>query len=167
MPGLRDCHRLLKQEDVTLVRCTTTNPAENLPTPENEEPHDCVREAEKYSKLRYNLQALPLQNLEVKYSTDGSWYQLGESLSADYVIVEPQSSEFVVVKVEIMPQPVSAQLAELAGLIEACLLAERRKVTIYTDSAYAHNVCTQCMSSVCVEVLRRQVVLLFKIMLRL
>lgn len=141
MPRLRDYHRLLEQEDVTLIRCTTANPSENLPTPEDGEPHDCVQEAERYSKLRYDLQALPLHNSEVEYWTDGSCYRIGESLSAGYAIVEAQGLDFVVVKAEKIPQPASAQLAELMRLTEACLLAEGKKVTIYTDSAYAHNVC--------------------------
>lgn len=47
----------------------------------------------------------------------------------------------MVVKAEIIPQPASAQLAELVGLTDSCLLAEGKRVTIYTDSAYAHNVC--------------------------
>lgn len=63
MPRLRDYHRLLEQEDVTLVRCATVNPAESLPTSEDGEPHDCVQEAEKYSRLRSDLQALPLCEL--------------------------------------------------------------------------------------------------------
>ena len=40
-----------------------------------------------------------------------------------------------------IPKPASTQLAELVGLTEACLLAEGKRVTIYTDSAYVHNVC--------------------------
>lgn len=134
MPRLRDCHRLLEQEDVTLVRCVTANPSDNLTTPEDGEPHDCVQEAEKYSKLRSDLQALPLQNSEVEYQTDGSCYRLGETLSTGYAIVKPQGSNFVVVKAGMISQPASAQLAERVGLTEACLLAQGKKVTIYTDS---------------------------------
>ncbi len=52
MPRLRDYHRLLEQEDVTLVKCTTVNLAELLPTSEDGEPHDCVQEAERYRRLR-------------------------------------------------------------------------------------------------------------------
>lgn len=136
MPRLRDYHRLLEQEDVTVIRCATANPAENMPTPEDGEPHNCVREAERYSKLR-----LPLHNSAVEYWTDGSCYCIGESLSAGYAIVEPHGSDFVVVKADTIPQPVFAQPAELVGLTEACLLAEGKKMTVYTDSAYAHNVC--------------------------
>ncbi|KAL6455123.1 hypothetical protein MHYP_G00364300 [Metynnis hypsauchen] len=40
----------VSEEDVTLVRCVTVNPAENLPTLEDGEPHDCVQEAEKHSR---------------------------------------------------------------------------------------------------------------------
>ena len=43
---LRNYHRLLEQEDVTLVRCDTVNPAELLPTQDDGELHDCVQEAE-------------------------------------------------------------------------------------------------------------------------
>lgn len=141
MPRLRDYHRLLEQEDVTLVRCVTVNPAEHLPTSEDGEPHDCVQEAERYAKLRADLQALPLCEADLEYWTDGSCYRVGNTLSAGYAIVEAQGTEFVVVKAETIPQPASAQLAELVGLTEACLLAEGKRVTIYTDSAYAHNVC--------------------------
>lgn len=45
-PRLRDYQRLLEQEDVTLISCATTNPAENSPTPEDGEQHDCVQEAD-------------------------------------------------------------------------------------------------------------------------
>ncbi|KAL6475706.1 hypothetical protein MHYP_G00167460 [Metynnis hypsauchen] len=141
MSRLRDYHRLLEQEDVTLARCVTVNPAENLPTPEDGEPHDCVQEAEKYSRLRSDLKALPLREVDLEYWTDGSCYRVGDKLSAGYAIVKAQGTGFVVEKAEIEPQPASAQLAELVGLTEACLLAEGKRVTIYTDSAYAHNVC--------------------------
>ncbi|KAL7381164.1 hypothetical protein ABVT39_001391 [Epinephelus coioides] len=67
MPRLRDYHRLLEQEDVTLARCNTVNPAETLPTSEDGEPYDCVQEAEKYSKLRSDLQALPLHEADLEY----------------------------------------------------------------------------------------------------
>uniref|UniRef100_A0AAQ6APB8 Uncharacterized protein n=1 Tax=Amphiprion ocellaris TaxID=80972 RepID=A0AAQ6APB8_AMPOC len=141
MPRLRDYYRLLEQEDVTLVRCTTINPAENLPTPEDGEPHDCVQEAEKYSRLRSDLQAFPLHEPDLEYWTDGSCYRMGDKLCAGYAVVKFQGNGFVVEVAEVIPQPASAQLAELVGLTEACLLAEDKRVTIYTDSAYAHNVC--------------------------
>lgn len=70
------------------------------------------------------------------------------------------------VKVELVPQPASAQLAELVGLTEACLLAEGKRVTIYTDSAYAHNVCHLFASVWKIEGLRRQMGLLYNIMLK-
>ncbi|XP_030580076.1 uncharacterized protein LOC115776499 [Archocentrus centrarchus] len=141
MPRLREYHRLLEQEDVTLMRCVTTNPAESLPTLEDGEPHDCVREAEKYSRLRSDLQALPLRETDLELWTDGSCYRVGDKLSAGYAVVKAQGLDFVVEKAEVIPQPASAQLAELVALTEACLLAEGKRVTIYTDSAYAHNVC--------------------------
>ncbi len=71
MPWLRDYYMLLEQEDVTLAQCNTVNPAETLPTSEDGEPHDCVQEAERYSRLRQALQALPLQKADLEYWTDG------------------------------------------------------------------------------------------------
>ena len=141
MSRLRDYYRLLEQEDVSLARCTTVNPAESLPTFDDGEPHDCVKEAERYSKLRSDLQALPLRESDLELWTDGSCYRIGSELVAGYVIVKAHGADFVVEKAEIIPQPASAQLAELVGLTEACLMAENKRVTIYTDSAYAHNVC--------------------------
>ncbi|KAJ3584773.1 hypothetical protein NHX12_015268 [Muraenolepis orangiensis] len=141
MPRIRDYYRLFEQEDVTLARCHTVNPAETLPTPDDGEPHNCVEEAEKYSKLRLDLQALPLPEADLEYWTDGSCYRVGETLSAGYAVVRAQGPEFVVEKAEAIPQPCSAQLAELVALTEACNLASGQRVTIYTDSAYAHNVC--------------------------
>ncbi len=64
----------------------------------------------------------------------GSCYRIGDKLSAGYVIVKAQGSDFVAEKAEVIPQPASAQLAELVGLTEACLLAEGKRVTVYTDS---------------------------------
>uniref|UniRef100_A0A3B1IGT4 ribonuclease H n=1 Tax=Astyanax mexicanus TaxID=7994 RepID=A0A3B1IGT4_ASTMX len=141
MSRLRDYYRLLEQEDITLVRCATVNPAETLPTPEDGEPHECVQEAEKYSKLRADLQALPLQAAELELWTDGSCYRRGDKLCAGYAIVQAQGADFVVVKAEVIPQPASAQLAELVGLTEACLMADGKRVTIFTDSAFCHGIC--------------------------
>jgi len=82
MSRLRDDYRLLEQEDVSLARCTTVNPAESLPTLEDGEPHDCVKEAERYSKLRSDLQALPLREADVELWTDGSCYRIGSDWPA-------------------------------------------------------------------------------------
>ena len=141
VPRIRDYYRMLEQEDVTLAKCTTINPAEMLPTAMDGEPHDCLQEADKYSKLRSDLKALPLRESDLEYWTDGSCYRIGETLSAGYAIVKAQGTDFVVEKAEVVPQPCSAQLAELIALTEACTLAEGKRVTIYTDSSYAHNVC--------------------------
>ncbi|KAK0144494.1 Gag-Pol polyprotein [Merluccius polli] len=98
--------RLLEQEDVTLARCNTVNPAETLPTLEDGEPHDCVQEAERYSKLRSG-------DADLELWTDGSCYWIGDRLSAGYAVVRAQDTGFVVEKAEVIPQPASAQLAEL------------------------------------------------------
>lgn len=84
-----------------------------------------------YSRLRSDFQAFPLHKADLEYWTDGSCYCIGEELSAGYAIVKAQGTEFVVEKAEVIPQPVSAQLAELVRLTKACLLAEGKQVTIY------------------------------------
>lgn len=138
---IRDYHRMLEQPDVSVVRCNTVNPSESLPVASDGEPHDCVFEAEQYSRLRSDLQAIPLTEVDVEYWTDGSCYRVGDSLRAGYAVVQAQGDTFVVIRAEAVPQPCSAQLAELIALTEACLLAAGIRVTIYTDSAYAMNVC--------------------------
>ena len=117
MPRIRDYHRLLEQEDVTLARCNMINPADTLPTPDDGEPHDCLVEAEKYSELRSDLQALPLREPDLEYWTD--------KLSAGYAIVKAEGSDFVTEKAEAVPQPCSAQLVELNALTQACLNGRR------------------------------------------
>ena len=86
------------------MRCATINPAETLPTPEAGEPHDCVQEAEKYSRLRYDLQALPLCEADPEYWTDGSCYRVGDKLSAGYAVVRAEGDGFVLEKSGIVPQ---------------------------------------------------------------
>lgn len=46
-PRIRDYHCILDQEDVTLAKCSTINPADNLPTSEDGELHDCLKESER------------------------------------------------------------------------------------------------------------------------
>ena len=125
MPRIRDYHRLLEQEDVTLARCNTINLADTLSTPDDGEPYNCLVEAEKYSKLRSDLQALPLREPDLEYWTDGSGYRIGDKLSAGYAIVKVEGSDFVTEKAEAVPQPCSAQLAELIALTQACLNGRR------------------------------------------
>lgn len=44
-----------------------------------------------------------------------------------------------VVEAKALPPHYSAQAAELVALIRACELMKEKKVTIYTDSQYAHS----------------------------
>lgn len=55
---------------------------------------------------------------------------------AGYAIVKASGPEFVLEKGEKLSQPASAQLAELIGLTEACLMAEGKQVKIYTCDAW-------------------------------
>ena len=105
--------------------CNTINLADTLPTPDNGELYNCLVEAEKYSKLRSDLQALPLREPDLEYWTDGFCYKTGDKLSAGYAIVKAEGSNFVTEKAEAVPQPCSAQLAELISLTQACLNGRR------------------------------------------
>ena len=57
----------------------------------------------------------PLREADLEYWTDGSCYRVGDKLSAGYAVVKAQEAEFVVENAEVIPQPASAQLAELVG----------------------------------------------------
>lgn len=52
-------------------------------------------------------------------------------------MVKETPKGFVSVKPDVIPQPASAQMAELIALTEAWKLAKEKTGTIYTDSAYA------------------------------
>ena len=99
--------------------------------------HDCVLETDKQMQLHENLEKVELPNATMVLFCDGhSHHSNMGSLIASYAVVEQTGDGLVTRKAEIIPQPASAQLAELRALIEACRLAKGEIVNIYTDSAY-------------------------------
>jgi len=64
---------------------------------------------------------------------------VGDKLSAGYAVVKAQGTGFVVEKVEVVPQPASAQFAELVGLTEVCLLAEGCSVSCQVFKSRGHK----------------------------
>lgn len=100
----------------------------------------CVQEAERYSKLRSDLQAVPLLDADVEYWTDGSCYHVDDKLSAGYAVVRPQGVEFVVENAEVIPQPASAQLAEIVELTEACLCTQDRHQFFWSHMKWSRKI---------------------------
>lgn len=131
---------LLTYPDVTIKKCQTVNPADMIPLGFEGEPHECMAEAIKYTKLRPDLESAPLMDADVTYFVDGSCYRDHLGNHAGYAVVEQKGERFETVKSESCKQPCSAQLAELIALTEACKMASGRAANIYTDSSYAHGV---------------------------
>ncbi|KAJ8010854.1 hypothetical protein DPEC_G00079450 [Dallia pectoralis] len=60
-------------------------------------------------------------------------------VAAPYVVVRQQpDGTYLTCSSAIIPQPASAQLAEITALTKALELSQGQAVNIYTDSAYAH-----------------------------
>ncbi|XP_036001791.1 protein NYNRIN-like [Fundulus heteroclitus] len=132
---------LLTYPDVTVQRCTTNNPADMVPLHCEGEPHECLAETMKFTRLRPDLESTPIMNAEVTYFVDGSCFRDHLGNHAGYAVVKQVGDNFVTVKAEKCEQPCSAQKAELKALTEACKLAKGKVANIFTDSAYAHGVC--------------------------
>lgn len=132
---------LLTYPDVTIKRCKTVNPAELIPLAFEGEPHDCVANSLTFTRLRPDLESIPLPEAEVTYFVDGSSFRDHLGIHTGYAVVKKEKEEFVSVISHHCVQPCSAQLAELKALTTACQLAKGLTANIYTDSAYAHGVC--------------------------
>ncbi|KAK6292486.1 hypothetical protein J4Q44_G00370700 [Coregonus suidteri] len=102
--------------------------------------HSCEERAAQELKLRPDLGNEPLTNPDLWLYTDGCCYRGEEGNIAAYAVVQqlPDGSH-VTLESDIIPQPASAQLAEIIGLTQALEKAEGKTVNIYTDSAYAHG----------------------------
>lgn len=79
---------LLTYPDVTIVHCTTINPAESISFQFEGEAHKCVTESLAYSRLRPDLESAPLPEPEVTYFVNGSCYRDHEGNHAGYAVVK-------------------------------------------------------------------------------
>ncbi len=132
---------LLTYPDVTIKRCSTINSAELIPLAFEGKPHECVASALAFTRLRPDLESMPISEAEVTYFVDGSSFKDHSGTHSGYAVVRKDGDKFVTVISQHCVQPCSAQLAELKALTVACELAKRQTVNIFTDSAYAHGVC--------------------------
>lgn len=108
---------------------------------ESQIPHDCTEKAKLDIKLRADLEAEPLENPEMVLFTDGCCYKGETGNIASYAVVElnQQTGAYETKDTGIIPQPASAQLAEIVALTHALAISAGKRVNIYTDSAYGHG----------------------------
>lgn len=130
---------ILSAPELTIEQCTTVNPADKVVTPLDGEPHECVNESEKFLKARPDLENNALSDAQRTFFVHGSCYRSSEGNRAGYAVVEatidpPTFREILSVP---LPQPCSAQLAELKALTATCKLGSGKRCNVYTDSAYA------------------------------
>ncbi|CAB1312096.1 unnamed protein product [Coregonus sp. 'balchen'] len=131
------------QNKCTQSHITFVNTDKNMADALNAEEglaHSCEERAAQELKLRPDLGNEPLTNPDLWLYTDGCCYRGEEGNIAAYAVVQqlPDGSH-VTLESDIIPQPASAQLAEIIGLTQALEKAEGKTVNIYTDSAYAHG----------------------------
>lgn len=131
------------QNKCTQSHITFVNTDKNMADALNAEeglPHSCTERAAQELKLRPDLENMPHQNPDLWLYTDGCCYRGEEGNIAAYAVVQQLSDgSHITLEAAIIPQPASAQLAEIIGLTQALKKAEGKTVNIYTDSAYAHG----------------------------
>ncbi|KAI5624349.1 hypothetical protein C0J50_15871 [Silurus asotus] len=134
---------ILSAPELTIERCLTINPADRVVLSDEGLPHECTTEAETFLKARDDLESQPLQDSQIVLFVDGSCYCANDGNKSGYAVVmhDEEDDSFRVLASVSVPQPCSAQLAEIKELTAACRLGAGGRCTIYTDSAYAHGVC--------------------------
>jgi ribonuclease HI len=127
--ALAGCLPILFSEPVYL------NPATLLPNPDLEAPlHDCQEIIAEITQVRPDLQDLALPNSKLVWYTDGSSFISDGVHKARAVVVDQGGN--IIWSAPLSPGT-SAQKAEPIMLAEALEQAERKRVTVYTDSRYA------------------------------
>ncbi|XP_046891656.1 uncharacterized protein LOC124477723 [Hypomesus transpacificus] len=106
-------------------------------------PHNCEYVSQKDLKIRPDLTTTPLKDPDSTLFSDGCCYKGNTGNVASYAVVQQEGTgkwnNHTTWEAEIIPQPASAQLAEIHGLTRALELSQGKAVNIYTDSAYAHG----------------------------
>ncbi|XP_034090007.1 uncharacterized protein LOC117558119 [Gymnodraco acuticeps] len=105
------------------------------------EPHRCEERIIQDVKLRIDLRDEPIPQAENLF-TDGCCFRHPQNgLQAAYAVVKQKpEGNFEEVSAGEVTGKVSAQLAEVMGVIAALELSKGKDVNIYTDSAYVHGV---------------------------
>uniref|UniRef100_A0A7N8WJ00 ribonuclease H n=1 Tax=Mastacembelus armatus TaxID=205130 RepID=A0A7N8WJ00_9TELE len=130
---------LLTMSHVTLKRCTVLNPSTLLPTAEDGEPHSCLELVEATANPRDDLFDTPLVNAEAVFFVDGS--SMRNPSNGAPCVAYAVCTEYDIIESARLPSHLSAQAAELFALTRAFILGTGKRITVYTDSQYAFNVC--------------------------
>ncbi|XP_076838275.1 uncharacterized protein LOC143483318, partial [Brachyhypopomus gauderio] len=117
------------------------NLTDNIEVAKDATPHDCADATERYIQLRPELHKVRITKPGAwDLCSDGSCWRQGNELKASYAVVQACGEEWEEVESGVVPQPASAQLAEMVALTRALEHASGQIVNIYTDSAYVHGV---------------------------
>ncbi|XP_032365350.1 uncharacterized protein LOC116680374 [Etheostoma spectabile] len=105
------------------------------------QPHVCEEQAAVESKVRDDLQNEPIMDADMWLYTDGCCYRTeeGTNRASNAVVQQLPDGNHVELEAGIIPQPASAQRAEIMALTAALRLSKDKTVNIFTDSAYAHG----------------------------
>ncbi|XP_038563196.1 uncharacterized protein LOC119894616 [Micropterus salmoides] len=104
-------------------------------------PHDCIQVTDTFMRIREDLHNQPIP-ADLTFFVDGSCFRDATGNHAGYAVVQlNKDNTFTDVQTTSVPQPCSAQLAEIKALTAACKLAKGKRLNVYTDSAYAYGVC--------------------------
>ncbi|XP_046899565.1 uncharacterized protein LOC124483259 isoform X2 [Hypomesus transpacificus] len=99
---IRSYVTMLRYPDVSIKTCTTVNPANTIPLPEEGTPHDCETETSEYVKLRADLASGPLGMPDLTLFVDGSCFREPDGLKAGYAVVAMTGKEgFATQKAEV------------------------------------------------------------------
>lgn len=111
--------------------------------PDEGTPHDCVHMTETFVKPRGGMHTQAIV-AGLTFFVDGSCFRDAAGSRAGYSVVQlHRDFTFTDLQTMKLPQPCSAQLAEIKVLMVACQLAAGKRVNVYTDSAYAYSVSCQ------------------------
>ncbi|XP_043540081.1 ribonuclease H-like, partial [Chiloscyllium plagiosum] len=100
-------------------------------------PHDCVARVAEERRIRKGLHTEPLAEADWDLYTDGSSRREAGGIRASYAMVRDSGGVYDTIKSGEIPQPASAQPAEITALTRALELSEGHQVYIFTDSNYA------------------------------
>ncbi|RMC02557.1 hypothetical protein DUI87_20951 [Hirundo rustica rustica] len=132
---------LINSENLSLTTSKNLNPAQFLSgEPPLELEHDCLELVSFQTKVREDLESVPLPYGK-KLFTDGSSRVLDGKRILGYAIVEGLTTENLkVLEKGKLPSSWSAQLCEIYAVKRGLDLLEGDQGTIYTDSRYAYGV---------------------------
>uniref|UniRef100_A0A1A8G6N4 ribonuclease H n=1 Tax=Nothobranchius korthausae TaxID=1143690 RepID=A0A1A8G6N4_9TELE len=103
------------------------------------EPHSCEQRTGLEEKVRPDLSALPLNNPDKEWFTDGCCHRdETDGLKAAWAVVEQlPTGEWSTAEAQKLIGQQSAQRAEVLAVIAALKMSIGKRVNIYSDSAYA------------------------------